>query len=73
MHKAPHELKAGDLIVGNARCLLKVTETAAVGAALTIGTRVVRTTFVSPFTVCEELTLDGAAMVDVWDDSGTGV
>lgn len=72
MRKAPVDLKPGDLIVGQARCLLKVVSLDTPADATQIGTRVVRTTFVSPFTVCEELLLDGSAMIDVWDDKPGG-
>lgn len=67
MLKAPHDLKAGDVIVGQARCLLKVTEVHVIDGAPVIGARAVRTTFVSPFVYAEEIALDGSAMIDVWD------
>lgn len=71
MRKAPVDLKAGDLIVGQARCLLKVVSVEVAEGIDVIGSRMIRTTFVSPFTVCEEIPLDGATMIDVWDDTGT--
>lgn len=70
MRKAPVDLKAGDLIVGQARCLLKVTQVAVRTENATIGSRTIRTTFVVPFTECEEIELDGGTMVDVWDSTG---
>lgn len=71
MRKAPVDLKPGDIIVGQSRCLVRVIECVRPDGDAPIGARFVRTQFVSPFTVAEEFVLDGTALLDVWE-SNTG-